>query len=79
MIHAPASSPYHGQVTECILEADELLVLRQTLTTVYSQRTRKPFWQIAEDLERDLFMSPEEAQAYGIIDIVTDSNTRIFD
>nr|YP_009138785.1 clp protease proteolytic subunit [Lathyrus palustris]AIK21153.1 clp protease proteolytic subunit [Lathyrus palustris] len=73
MIHEPASSPYDGQTVECILEADELLLLRQTLITIYSQRTRKPFWQISEDLQRDFFMSPEEAQAYGIIDMVADS------
>nr|YP_009138914.1 clp protease proteolytic subunit [Lathyrus venosus]AIK21349.1 clp protease proteolytic subunit [Lathyrus venosus] len=73
MIHEPASSPYDGQAVECIMEADELLLLRKTLITIYSQRTRKPFWQISEDLQRDFFMSPEEAQAYGIIDIVADS------
>nr|AJE72895.1 ATP-dependent Clp protease proteolytic subunit [Lathyrus decaphyllus] len=73
MIHEPASSPYEGQAVECIMEADELLLLRKTLVTIYSQRTRKPFWQISEDLQRDFYMSPEEAQAYGIIDMVADS------
>nr|YP_009138541.1 clp protease proteolytic subunit [Lathyrus japonicus]AIK20760.1 clp protease proteolytic subunit [Lathyrus japonicus] len=73
MIHEPASSPFHGQAVECILEADELLILRQTLITIYSQRTRKSFWQISEDMQRDFFMSPEEAQTYGIIDMVADS------
>nr|AIK21059.1 clp protease proteolytic subunit [Lathyrus ochroleucus] len=74
MIHEPASAPFDGQAVECIMEADELLILRQTLITIYSQRTRKPFWQISEDLERDWFMSPEEAQAYGIIDMVADDS-----
>nr|YP_009141498.1 clp protease proteolytic subunit [Lathyrus tingitanus]AIL56024.1 clp protease proteolytic subunit [Lathyrus tingitanus] len=73
MIHQPSSSPYEGPTGECILETDELIIIRQTMTTIYSQRTRKPFWQISKDLERDLYMSAEEAQAYGIIDIVADS------
>nr|YP_009141424.1 clp protease proteolytic subunit [Lathyrus odoratus]AIL55950.1 clp protease proteolytic subunit [Lathyrus odoratus] len=72
MIHQPSSSPYEGPSGECMLEADEMLILRETMTTIYSQRTRKPFWQISKDLERDLFMSAEEAQAYGIIDSVAD-------
>nr|YP_009141259.1 clp protease proteolytic subunit [Lathyrus clymenum]AIL55784.1 clp protease proteolytic subunit [Lathyrus clymenum] len=72
MIHQPASSSYEGPTGECMLEVDELRIIRTTMTKIYSQRTRKPIWQIAKDLERDLFMSAEEAQAYGIIDIVAD-------
>nr|YP_009138390.1 clp protease proteolytic subunit [Lathyrus davidii]AIK20597.1 clp protease proteolytic subunit [Lathyrus davidii] len=70
MIHEPASYPFDGQAVECIMEADELLVLRQLIITAYSEITRKPFWQINEDMQRDFFMSPEEAQAYGIVDMV---------
>ena len=44
--------------------------LRETLTKVYVQRTRKPLWIISEDMERDVFMSATEAQAYGIVDLV---------
>nr|QJQ74885.1 clp protease proteolytic subunit [Glycyrrhiza acanthocarpa] len=73
MIHQPASSFFEGQTAECVLEADELLKMRKTLTMIYAQRTGKPFWQIYKDMERDLYMSAEEAQAYGIIDTVADS------
>nr|QJQ75265.1 clp protease proteolytic subunit [Glycyrrhiza astragalina]QJQ75341.1 clp protease proteolytic subunit [Glycyrrhiza astragalina]QJQ75411.1 clp protease proteolytic subunit [Glycyrrhiza astragalina]QJQ75487.1 clp protease proteolytic subunit [Glycyrrhiza astragalina] len=73
MIHQPASSFFEGQTVECVLEADELLKMRKTLTMIYAQRTGKPFWQIYKDMERDLYMSAEEAQAYGIIDMVADS------
>nr|YP_009758369.1 ATP-dependent Clp protease proteolytic subunit [Vavilovia formosa]QIN90175.1 ATP-dependent Clp protease proteolytic subunit [Vavilovia formosa] len=73
MIHQPASSPYEGQTEDCMMEADELLLIRQMITNIYSQRTRKPFWQIYKDMERDFYMSAEEAQAYGIIDTVADS------
>ncbi|XP_050871227.1 ATP-dependent Clp protease proteolytic subunit [Lathyrus oleraceus] len=73
MIHQPASSTYDGQSGECMLEAHELLSIRQTMTNIYCQRTRKPSWQISKDLDRDFFMSAEEAQAYGIIDTIADS------
>ncbi|KAK2968900.1 hypothetical protein RJ640_013243 [Escallonia rubra] len=70
MIHQPASSFYEAQTGEFILEAEELLKLRETLTRVYVQRTGKPLWVVSEDMERDVFMSATEAQAYGIIDLV---------
>ncbi|KAM3374537.1 hypothetical protein P3S68_013251 [Capsicum galapagoense] len=70
MMHQPASSFYMTQVTECVVEAEELLKLRETLTGVYVQRTGKPFWVVSEDMERDVFMSATEAQAYGIVDLV---------
>lgn len=70
MIHQPASSYYESQTGEFILEAEELLKLRETITKVYVQRTGKPLWVVSEDLERDVFMSATEAKAYGIIDLV---------
>ncbi|KAL2900549.1 ATP-dependent Clp protease proteolytic subunit [Bienertia sinuspersici] len=70
MIHLPASSFYEAQTGEFLLEAEELLKLRETLTRVYVQRTGKPLWVISEDLERDVFMSATEAQAHGIVDLV---------
>nr|YP_010567578.1 ATP-dependent Clp protease proteolytic subunit 1 [Adromischus maculatus]UZC53524.1 ATP-dependent Clp protease proteolytic subunit 1 [Adromischus maculatus] len=70
MIHQPASSFYESQTGEFILEAEELLNLRETITMVYVQRTGKPFWVVSEDMERDVFMSATEAQAHGIVDLV---------
>nr|YP_010636220.1 clp protease proteolytic subunit [Litostigma coriaceifolium]WBQ48689.1 clp protease proteolytic subunit [Litostigma coriaceifolium] len=70
MIHQPASSFYEAQTGEFILEAEELLKIRETITRVYAQRTGKPLWVVSEDLERDVFMSATEAQAYGIVDLV---------
>ncbi|CAN2059122.1 unnamed protein product [Malus fusca] len=70
MIHQPASSFYEAQTGEFILEAEELLKLRETVTRVYVQRTGKPLWVVSEDMERDVFMSATEAQAHGIVDLV---------
>nr|WQB61579.1 clp protease proteolytic subunit [Caragana tragacanthoides] len=73
MIHQPASSFYEGQTVECMLEANELLKMRETMTKIYAQRTGKPSWQISKDMERDFYMSAEEAQAHGIVDMVAES------
>nr|Q5QA83.1 RecName: Full=ATP-dependent Clp protease proteolytic subunit; AltName: Full=Endopeptidase Clp [Acorus gramineus]AAV74350.1 ClpP [Acorus gramineus] len=74
MIHQPASSFYEAQAGEFVLEAEELLKLRETLTRVYVQRTGKPLWVVSEDMERDVFLSATEAQAHGIVDLVGDEN-----
>nr|YP_010566372.1 clp protease proteolytic subunit [Medicago scutellata]UGK72890.1 clp protease proteolytic subunit [Medicago scutellata]UZC31531.1 clp protease proteolytic subunit [Medicago scutellata]UZC31607.1 clp protease proteolytic subunit [Medicago scutellata] len=72
MIHQPATSLYEGQAVDCMLEANELLKMRKTMTTIYAKRTGKAFWQIYKDMERDFYMSAEEAQAHGIVDTVAD-------
>nr|QEG98404.1 ATP-dependent Clp protease proteolytic [Burmannia itoana] len=74
MIHQPYSSFYEAQVVEFILEAEELLKLRETLTKVYAQRTGTSLWVVSEDMERDVFMSATEAKAYGIVDLVAVGN-----
>ena len=70
MIHQPAAWFSEAQAGEFVVEAEELLKLREILTRVYVQRTGKPFWVVSEDMERDVFMSATEAQAYGIVDLV---------
>nr|YP_009429741.1 clpP-like protease [Aesculus wangii]YP_009747257.1 clpP-like protease [Aesculus chinensis]YP_010125510.1 clpP-like protease [Aesculus assamica]QUX33643.1 clpP-like protease [Handeliodendron bodinieri]ASX99369.1 clpP-like protease [Aesculus wangii]QII42957.1 clpP-like protease [Aesculus chinensis]QRF99836.1 clpP-like protease [Aesculus assamica] len=70
MIHQPAAGFYEAQTSELILEAEELLKLREILTRVYVQRTGKPLWVVSEDMERDTFLSATEAQAHGIVDFV---------
>nr|YP_009761886.1 ATP-dependent Clp protease proteolytic subunit [Bidens alba var. radiata]QIQ58772.1 ATP-dependent Clp protease proteolytic subunit [Bidens alba var. radiata]UIR98363.1 clp protease proteolytic subunit [Bidens alba var. radiata]UIR98448.1 clp protease proteolytic subunit [Bidens pilosa]UIR98618.1 clp protease proteolytic subunit [Bidens alba var. radiata] len=70
MIHQPAASFFDISTEEFIMEVEELLKLRETLTRVYVQRTGKPLWVVSEDMERDVFMSATEAQAYGIVDLV---------
>nr|QWK48149.1 clp protease proteolytic subunit [Trema orientale] len=70
MIHQPASSFYEAPTGEFILEAEELLKLRETITRVYGKRTGKSLWVVSEDMERDVFMSATEAQAHGLVDLV---------
>nr|QXE40045.1 ATP-dependent Clp protease proteolytic subunit [Cnidoscolus aconitifolius] len=70
MIHQPISGFYEAQIGEFVLEAEELLKLREILTRIYAQRTGKPLWVVSEDMERDVFMSATEAQAHGIVDLV---------
>nr|QUO98433.1 clp protease proteolytic subunit [Canarium album] len=71
MIHQPTASFRDEKTGEFILETEELLKLRESLTRIYVRRTDKPFWVVSEDMERDVFMSATEAQAHGIVDGLT--------
>nr|AKT74010.1 clp protease proteolytic subunit [Corsia cf. boridiensis SPL470-2] len=77
MIHQPACSFFEAQTGEFVLEAEELLKLRETLTNIYVQRTGNLLCVVSEDMERDVFMSATEAQAHGIVDLIglKDENT----
>ena len=72
MLHQPASAYYRARTPEFLLEVEELHKVREMITRVYALRTGKPFWVVSEDMERDVFMSADEAKAYGLVDIVGD-------
>nr|YP_009435514.1 ATP-dependent protease proteolytic subunit [Lobelia sonderiana]ATG25515.1 ATP-dependent protease proteolytic subunit [Lobelia sonderiana] len=70
MIHQPASSFIDGYMEEVIFEGDAVLKLRDQMVNFYVERSQKPFWIVNEDMERDVFMTPEEAKDYGIVDFI---------
>nr|YP_009422419.1 ATP-dependent protease proteolytic subunit [Burmeistera sodiroana]AQS80760.1 ATP-dependent protease proteolytic subunit [Burmeistera sodiroana] len=70
MIHQPTSTFIQGYMEQVIMDTDLVLKLREEITNFFVQRSHKPFWMVFEDMERDVFLSPEEAKAYGIVDSV---------
>ena len=71
MIHQPSGGA-QGQATDIEIHAKEILYLRGRLNEIYAKHTGKTVEQIAHDMERDRFMSAEEARDYGLIDTVYD-------
>ncbi|HEY6135434.1 MAG TPA: ATP-dependent Clp endopeptidase proteolytic subunit ClpP [Rubrivivax sp.] len=69
MIHQPSGGA-QGQATDIEIHAREILKTREQLNRIYADRTGQTLEKITADMERDLFMSPVEAQAYGLIDQV---------
>jgi ATP-dependent Clp protease protease subunit len=69
MIHQPIGG-YHGQATDVEIHAREILSLRDRLNNLYVKHTGKTFETIEKSVERDNFMSPEEAVKFGLIDKV---------
>jgi ATP-dependent Clp protease protease subunit len=69
MIHQPSGGA-QGQATDIEIHAKEILYLRGRLNEIYARHTGKTVEEIARDMERDRFMSGDEAKAYGLIDTV---------
>lgn len=69
MIHQPWGGA-QGQATDIEITARQILKTREKLNKILSKTTGKPLAQIEKDVERDFFMSSEEAKKYGIIDEV---------
>ena len=69
MIHQPLGG-VQGQASEIEIHAREILRLREELNGVLAYHTGQPFEVIAQDTDRDYFMSAEDAKRYGLIDEV---------
>jgi ATP-dependent Clp protease, protease subunit len=69
LIHQPTGG-FQGQATDIAIHAEEALKLRARLEQLYAEHTGQPLDRIHADMERDNFMSPEEARDYGLIDRV---------
>ena len=67
MIHQPSGGA-SGQATDVQLHAQWLLRTKQKMNSLMSEMTGQPLDRIERDVERDYFMTAEEAKAYGIID-----------
>ncbi len=71
MVHQP-SAGFQGQATDIEIHAKEVLSLKERLNEIYSKHTNKSVDEIKQALERDNFMTPENAKAFGLIDKVVD-------
>nr|WP_283753706.1 ATP-dependent Clp endopeptidase proteolytic subunit ClpP [Roseofilum acuticapitatum] len=69
MIHQPLGGA-QGQAVDIEIQAREILYHKKTLNELLAHHTGQPLEKIAEDTERDFFMSAEEAKNYGLIDQV---------
>lgn len=69
LIHQPSVyGGFQGQATDIKIHADWLLRIKEKINKIYSEKTGKPIEKIEADMERDFFMSAEEARDYGLID-----------
>jgi len=71
MIHQPLGG-FQGQATDIDIHAREILSMRDRLNAILAKHTGQTMKKIAQDTERDNFMSAEESAKYGMIDTVLD-------
>ena len=71
MVHQP-SAGFQGQATDIQIHAKEIQSLKTRLNTIYSKHTGKSVDEISKALERDNFMTPDEAKKFGLIDSVVE-------
>ncbi|MFL2891933.1 MAG: ATP-dependent Clp endopeptidase proteolytic subunit ClpP [Candidatus Pelagibacter sp.] len=71
MVHQP-SAGFQGQATDIEIHANEVLSLKKRLNEIYSKHTRKSVDEIKSALERDNFMTPDNAKDFGLIDKVVE-------
>jgi ATP-dependent Clp protease protease subunit len=71
MVHQPSGGA-QGQATDIEIQAREILKLRQRLNEIYVKHTGQPIEAIEKKLERDSYMSAEEARDFGLVDQVVD-------
>ena len=72
MIHQPLGGA-RGQATDVQIQANELLRWKEELTKIYEKHTGQPLDKLKDDMERDKFMTSEEAVSYGLADKIVSS------
>ena len=71
MVHQP-SAGFQGQATDIQIHAKEILLLKERLNKIYSKHTGKSVKEISQALERDNFMTADQAKEFGLIDSVVE-------
>ena len=74
MVHQP-SAGYQGQATDIEIHAKEILALKERLNKIYSKHTKISESEIKKALDRDNFMTPQEAKDFGLIDEVVEKRS----
>ncbi|MCC6518836.1 MAG: ATP-dependent Clp endopeptidase proteolytic subunit ClpP [Tabrizicola sp.] len=78
MVHQP-SGGYQGQATDIMIHAQETLKLKRRLNEIYVKHTGNEYETVEAALERDNFMSAEDAKAWGLIDQILESRGKADD
>ena len=76
LIHQPWVQQVGGQATDIEIHARDLIATRRSLAGIYEKTTGKPVEQVLKDIERDYYMTSQEAMEYGIVDSVFSKENR---
>ena len=76
MLHQPSGGS-RGVAADIEIQAQEILLMRERLNKLIASHTGQSVETVAKDTDRDFWMSPEEAQQYGLVDVVQQTRTQL--
>jgi len=74
LIHQPFTQGIQGQASDIQIHAQEILRQREQLARIYAKHCGRPLEDVERAMERDFFMSPEQAKDWGLIDLIVEKN-----
>ncbi|HKW08082.1 MAG TPA: ATP-dependent Clp protease proteolytic subunit [Candidatus Dormibacteraeota bacterium] len=74
LIHQPFTQGIQGQATDIQIHAQEILRQREQLARIYAKHCKREIEDVERAMERDFFMSPEQAKEWGLIDLIVEKN-----
>jgi ATP-dependent Clp protease protease subunit len=69
LVHQPSAS-YHGQAADIARHAQEIVKLKRRLNNIYAKHTGQPLEVVEKALDRDTYMTADEARVFGLVDEV---------
>ena len=74
LIHQPFTQGIQGQASDIQIHAQEILSQREQLARIYAKHTGRNLEEVERALERDFFMTPEQAKEWGLLDLIVEKN-----
>src|SRR6202521_1986834 len=76
LIHQPFSQGIQGQASDIQIHAQEIIRQREQLARLYAKHCKRPLEEVERAMERDFFMTPEQAKDWGLIDMIVAKNPK---
>ncbi|WP_329262289.1 ATP-dependent Clp protease proteolytic subunit [Actinoallomurus sp. NBC_01490] len=76
LIHQPATEGGYGQASDIEIQANEILRIREEMETILARHSGQDVEKVRRDIERDRFLTAEEAKSYGLIDDIIESRKK---
>ncbi|WP_345471785.1 ATP-dependent Clp protease proteolytic subunit [Actinoallomurus oryzae] len=76
LIHQPATEGGYGQASDIEIQANEILRIRAEMETILARHSGQDVEKVRRDIERDRFLTAEEAKSYGLIDDIIESRKK---
>jgi ATP-dependent Clp protease protease subunit len=73
-IHQPLTQKLEGRATDIQVYAVEMLKQRERMARIYARHCNRPLEAVERDLDRDFFMTPEQAKDWGLIDVIVEKS-----